>query len=62
VRTESWRYTAWYNANNDTFEYPELYALPEQLIPDENLAGKPGYADTEAKLLELLKEYQSGNY
>jgi len=62
VRTESWRYTAWYNEHTGSFEYPELYALPEQLIPDENLAGKSEYADTESELLELLKDYQSGNY
>ena len=62
VRTESWRFTAWYNVNTGSFDYPELYSLPEQLIPTENLAGKPEYTETESKLLELLQDYQSGNY
>jgi hypothetical protein len=60
VRTDAWRYTAWYNINTGSFEYPELYSLQEQVIPSENLAGVAEYADTESKLLELLQAYQSG--
>ena len=62
VRTDSWRYTAWYNVNTGSFEYPELYSLQEQSVPSENHAGKPEYADTESRLLELVREYQSGKY
>ena len=62
VRTESWRFTAWYNVNTGSFEYPELYSLQEQVIPSENLAGKSEYADTESRLLELVKQYKSGKY
>jgi len=62
VRTESWRYTAWYNASTGSFEYPELYALQEQVIPSENLAGKPGYTDIESELQQLLRNYQAGEY
>lgn len=62
VRTESWRYTAWYNLKKDSFEFPELYSFRESSIPNENLAGKPEFAETEARLHKLILEYKTGNY
>ncbi|MCK4678950.1 MAG: sulfatase [Bacteroidales bacterium] len=62
VRTDEWRYTAWYNVNTGSFEYPELYSIQGSKIPSENLAGNPEYADTESRLHNLVQEYKDGNY
>jgi hypothetical protein len=48
--------------NTGSFEYPELYSLQDQLIPSENLAGKPEYADVESQLSELVDNYRTGKY
>lgn len=62
VRTDSWRYTAWYNLKKDSFEFPELYSFRESSIPNENLAGKPEFAETETKLHKLIQDYKNGKY
>jgi len=62
VRTDAWRYTAWYNVNTGSFEYPELYSLQKSAIPSENVAGNPKYADIESRLNYLVQEYKAGNY
>lgn len=62
VRTEEWRYTAWYNVSKDSFEFPELYSFRESSFPNENLAGKPEFAETEASLHKLIQEYKDGKY
>ena len=62
VRTDAWRYTAWYNVTISSFEYPELYSMQGSVIPSENVAGIPEYVDTEARLHHLVQEYQAGKY
>ncbi len=62
VRTEEWRYTAWFNVSKDSFEFPELYSFRESSFPNENLAGKPEFAETVARLQKLVQEYKDGKY
>jgi iduronate 2-sulfatase len=62
VRTEEWRYTAWYNLIKDSFEFPELYSFSQSSFPDENLAGKPEFAETVTNLHKLVQEYKDGKY
>lgn len=70
VRTDQWRFTAWYNFETGRFEYTELYALdsnPDQVVQEstvesENLSGKPEYEHVESGLLEMVKHYQQQNY
>ena len=62
VRTESWRYTAWYNVNTASFEFPELYSMDGSDAPAGNLAGKPEFAEIEPELLQLISNYQAGEY
>lgn len=62
VRTEEWRYTSWYNVSKDSFEFPELYSFRESSYLNENLAGKPEFAETEAKLHKLVQDYKDGKY
>ncbi len=58
VRTENWRYTAWYNVNTNQFEHPELYAMDLD-GPTVNLAGKPEHADILKELHILIKAYKN---
>jgi len=62
VRTEKWRYTAWYNLDNNTFEYPELYSFQNPGIPYENLAGNPENSDIQKRFHSLIKKYQNGKF
>ncbi|GAI43014.1 unnamed protein product, partial [marine sediment metagenome] len=62
VRTDKWRYTAWYNVHTGSFEYPELYSLQGSAILYENVAENPKYADIESSLNYLVQEYEAGNY
>lgn len=70
VRTPEWRFTGWYNVDTEEFEYTELYSMdpkPARVvqasnIESVNLSGKPGYEEVEARLFEIIKNYQSGNY
>jgi iduronate 2-sulfatase len=59
VRTDSWRYTAWYNVENDLFEYPELYT-PDESGPTVNLAGSIEYREILEKLHQMVVDYQAG--
>jgi len=61
VRTESWRYTAWYNFEKDVFEFHELYA-PEAPGPTVNLAGKSEYTEVQKELHQMVVDYQAGKY
>jgi iduronate 2-sulfatase len=62
VRTESWRYTAWYNVNTASFEFPELYSMDGSDAPSGNLAGKTENAEIESELHQLVNNYQAGEY
>ena len=62
VRTEEYRYTAWYNLNTGAWEFPELYSFRDDEFLNENLAGKPGYEKTEGKLKKLVEGYRLGKY
>jgi iduronate 2-sulfatase len=62
VRTEEWRYTAWYNVSKDLFEFPELYSFRESSFRNENLAGIPEFAETVASLHKLVQEYKDGKF
>ena len=61
VRTDSWRYTSWYNFEKDLFEFHELYAV-EAPGPTANLVGKPEYSDIQEKLHKMVADYQAGRY
>ncbi len=60
VRTDSWRYTTWYNLEKDLFEFHELYA-PEAPGPTVNLSGKSEYTEVRKKLHQMVVDYQAGN-
>ncbi|MEG3660142.1 sulfatase [Arenibacter palladensis] len=62
VRTQNWRCTAWFNAQNDSIEYTELYDLKETDIEKANLSGIAEYGDIELKLLQMLKTYKNQEY
>jgi iduronate 2-sulfatase len=62
VRVPGWRFIAWLNVQTNEFDYHELYAMDDTYIESKNLSGKPEHAEVEARLLEMLKLYQSGNY
>ncbi|MDZ7633461.1 MAG: hypothetical protein U5L72_03075 [Bacteroidales bacterium] len=58
VRTDEWRYTAWFNVSTGEFEYPELYPVSDSPVPPENLAGKQQYSDIEATHLKLVSDFR----
>ncbi len=59
VRTSNWRYTAWYNLQNDSVEYRELYDLSKYRVEKENLTGINKYTKVEKKLTKLLENYKN---
>jgi len=62
VRNKDWRCTVWYNFNNDSIDYSELYDLHDSSIEMKNVAGEPQYAEIEAQLVQLLNDYKSQKY
>lgn len=70
VRTPDWRFTAWFNVETEKFEYPELYSMdpnPARVVQESNvesvnLSGKSGYEEIEARLFEMIRNYQIGAY
>jgi iduronate 2-sulfatase len=59
VRTKEWRCTAWFNLQNDSIEFSELYRLNRGRIETENLAGARRYGKIEKELTDLLNEYKT---
>lgn len=62
VRTEEWRFTAWYRLRDDTIEARELYSVGRSGRERENLAGMAAYAEVEKAHLSLLAKYRRGDY
>jgi iduronate 2-sulfatase len=62
VRTKNWRCTAWFNTQNDSIEFTELYDLENDNIEKKNLTGIANYRDIELRLLEMLKAYKNQKY
>jgi iduronate 2-sulfatase len=62
VRVDNWRYISWYNVSTEVFEHSELYFMKDSNIESINVSGKAEYADIEAGLLILLKQYRDQNY
>ncbi len=62
VRSNHWRYTAWFNMNTGTMDYKELYALEDHPAEKENLSGQPAWSALESGLLHLVRAYQQGQY
>ncbi|NOR33094.1 MAG: hypothetical protein GQ579_00280, partial [Bacteroidales bacterium] len=62
VRTEGWRYTAWFNTDANSFEYSELYRLTNDHKISDNLAGQPEHAALEKKFVQALMDYRNGSY
>jgi len=62
VRTKGWRYTAWFNVETNTFEYPELYQLDDDHKISDNLAGEPEHTVQEEKLARALMDYKNGRH
>ncbi|MFO7575714.1 MAG: sulfatase, partial [Bacteroidales bacterium] len=58
VRTDEWRYTAWFNVATGEFEFPELYPAAASIAPPENLAGNPQFRDVEATHLKLVSDFR----
>lgn len=59
VRTKSWRCTAWFNLQNDSIEFSELYRLEGGRIETENLSGNSRYSGIMEKLIRQLEEYRN---
>ena len=59
IRTYDWRYTVWYNLQNDSVEHRELYDLSEYRVEKRNIAGTKQYAKVEKKLGKQLENYKN---
>ncbi|QGY44263.1 sulfatase-like hydrolase/transferase [Maribellus comscasis] len=59
IRTYDWRYTVWYNLQNDSVEYRELYDLSKYRVERKNLAGMDKYTKVEKKLGKQLETYKN---
>ncbi len=62
VRTKEWRCTAWFNLQNDSIEYRELYDLRKTAVERKNCSGEKELKEVESRLICLLRDYRSGNY
>tara|TARA_R110002050_G_scaffold168155_3_gene299288 strand:- start:6381 stop:7826 length:1446 start_codon:yes stop_codon:yes gene_type:complete len=58
VRTKNWRCTAWFNQENDSIEFTELYSMETAGIETLNCSGKPEYKEVESSLIQLLHNYR----
>lgn len=54
MRTERWRYTEWVKIETHEIALRELYDHETSQVAYQNLAGKPEYQETVAKLSQLL--------
>lgn len=62
IRTDEWRCTSWYNLQNDSLEFRELYNLKKTGIEKLNCSGEPKFNAVESKLVRLLRDYKEKKY
>ena len=69
LRTERYRYTAWFEidfrkgekARSEKIIAEELYGYQEDALETKNLVGEPSYANAKEDLIGMLNEYLSNN-
>jgi len=62
VRSDKYRYVAWFKKGSDTPEIEELYDLSKDGIETENIIGDKNSKDVEQELKNRVVNYKTGNY